>query len=51
MTPKEAAEILRQLNEWRRWNGDVDEHGPEMPCPYRIGLAIDVAVKCLEGMA
>ena len=49
MTPSEAAEILRQLNEWRRFNGDWFE-GPPQPEPHKVGLAIDVAVKCLEGM-
>lgn len=50
MTPEDAAEILREFNIWRRWPGDLDEESPPQPCPYRIGLAIDVAVKCLEGM-
>ena len=51
MTTKEAAEILRQHNEWRRWNGDpFEEAGPPQLSPPVIGEAIDVAVKCLEGM-
>ena len=50
MTPAQAAEILRQFNEWRRWPWDLDEETPQQPCPHQIGLAIDVAVKYLEGM-
>ena len=50
MTQKEAAEILCQFNIWRRFRGD-EEESPPQPCPYQIGLAIDVAVKCLERTA
>ena len=49
MTTSEAAEILRQHNAWRRWNGDpFEEAGPPQQDPKQIGLAIDVAVKFLE---
>jgi hypothetical protein len=49
MSPSESAAILRQHNEWRRWNGDpFEEAGPPQQDPRQIGEAIDVAVKFLE---
>lgn len=51
MTPAEAAKVLRQHNEWRRWKGDpFADAGPPQIDPSLVGEAIDVAVKCLEGM-
>jgi hypothetical protein len=49
MTIKEAAEILRQFNEWRRWDGDWFD-GPSQPEPHLIGLAIDVLVRHVEAL-
>lgn len=49
MTINEAAAILKQHNEWRRWSGDSDdEDRPEMVAPHEIGRAIDVVVAHIE---
>ena len=45
MTPAEAAAILRQFNEWRRGDDDI-----EQPAPREIGEAIDAAVEMIERM-
>lgn len=45
MTPREAAAILRQHNEYRR---DQSDDPPPMQSPTLIGIAIDVAVKFIE---
>ena len=42
MRKTEAAEILHELNLWRR--GD----GFEKQSPRQIGIAIDTAIKCLR---
>jgi hypothetical protein len=47
MTPKQAAEILRKHNEWRRFDGEP-ENSPQMLHPKLIGEAIDVAVEYIE---
>lgn len=47
MTPREAAAILRQHNEWRRWEGDPAKT-PEMLPPNLIGEAMDIAAKYIE---
>jgi hypothetical protein len=47
MTPKQAAEILRKHNEWRRFEGEPKE-SPEMTPPKLIGEAIAVAVEYIE---
>ena len=46
MTPREAAAILRQHNEWRRADEDYD--GPFMQDPILIGEAMDIAAKYIE---
>lgn len=50
MTPREAAAILRQHNEWRRFEGALDDHysGPLMQDPKLIGEAMDIAAKYIE---
>lgn len=42
MTLKEAIEILKTHNEWRRWKGVGPS--PSMQSPYKIGEAVDVVV-------
>lgn len=46
MTREEAAEILRDHNEWRR-DKEVPSSKP-MVCPTLLGKAIDFAVLYLE---
>jgi len=44
MEIKEAIEILKRHNEWRRrYNGDIDK-SPEMLSPKKIGVAIDTFI-------
>ena len=45
MTPAETAAFLRQFNEWRRGDDDI-----EQPAPREIGEAIDAAVEMIERM-
>jgi hypothetical protein len=47
MTPREAAAILRQHNEWRRYDGPIGTW-PEMLTPKLIGEAMDIAAKYIE---
>ena len=49
--PKDSSEcvkLLRQFNEWRRFDGEIDEDGPAMPHPKSIGFAIDMAIRLIE---
>ena len=49
--PKDSSEcvkLLRQFNEWRRFDGEIDEEGPAMPHPKSIGFAIDMAIRLIE---
>ncbi len=47
----DAAAILKQHNEWRRWSGDSDdEDRPEMVAPHEIGRAIDLVVAHIEAL-
>ncbi len=51
LMPADAAacvELLCQFNEWRRWDGEIDEEGPVMPHPKSIWLAIDMAIELIE---
>ncbi len=43
MTPAETTTILRQFNEWRRGDEDI-----EQPDPREIGIAIDAAIEMIE---
>lgn len=45
MTPTEVAATLRQFNEWRRGDDDI-----EQPDPREIGEAIDAAVEMIGRM-
>jgi len=47
MNKKEATEILRHHNEWRRYDGEVGK-GPEMTDPKKLGEAIDMVVSAME---
>ena len=47
MTPREAAAILRQHNEWRRWDEDVPPPIPSYTAK-QLGVAIDIAAKYIE---
>ena len=52
--PKDSSEcvkLLRQFNEWRRFDGEIDEEGPTMPHPKSIGFAIDMAIRLIEELA
>ena len=52
--PKDSSEcvkLLRQFNEWRRFDGEIDEEGPAMPHPKSIGFAIDMAIQLIEELA
>lgn len=49
MTTKEAIEILREHNAWRRYDGPLG-CGPKMQDPKKVGEAIDVAIRVLEGL-
>lgn len=44
----ECVKLLRQFNEWRRFDGEIDEDGPAMPHPKSIGFAIDMAIRLIE---
>jgi len=44
MEIKEAIEILKKHNEWRRYDGDIDK-SPEMISPKKIGIAIDTIIE------
>ena len=49
--PKDSSEcvkLLRQFNEWRRFDGEPGEEGPAMPHPKSIGFAIDMAIRLIE---
>ena len=44
----ECVALLCQFNEWRRFDGEIDEEGPAMPHPKTIGFAIDMAIQLIE---
>ncbi len=51
LMPADAAAcvaFLRGYQEWRRWDGEMDEEGPAMPHPKSIGFAIDMAIRLIE---
>ena len=48
-TDADFAQVLREFNAWRRFDGDPDDDAaPHQPCPHVIGKAIDAAIKSLE---
>ncbi len=50
MTTKEAYEILKEYNLWRRGKGVYDKVGASFGySPIQVGEAIDVAIKVLKG--
>lgn len=46
MTIDEAVKVLREHNEWRRYDGDLP--GPNLISPKTIGVAIDVVCEYVE---
>jgi hypothetical protein len=49
MTTKEALQVLKLHNKWRRDRSEVNQY--PMQDPVKIGKAIDVAVKVLAEIA
>lgn len=47
MKAQEAVMILRKHNEWRRYDGPIEE-GPQMTDPKILGEAIDTVCDTLE---
>ena len=47
-TPGAVAAFLRRYQDWRRWDGDMDEKGPAMPSPRDISKALDAAIGMLD---
>lgn len=47
MDLKEAIQILKAHNIWRRYNGDM-RNSPKMADPTKLGIAIDVLVNFFE---
>jgi len=47
MKLKEAIQILKNHNLWRRYDGKIGE-GPKMAHPRELGIAIDTVVKHFE---
>lgn len=46
MDRKTALEVLKKHQEWRRYNGPIED-SPDMQDPAVIGKAIDVAIEAL----
>ena len=49
MDRKTALEVLKDYQEWRRYNGPITD-SPPMPDPKVIGQAIDVAIGVLQSV-
>lgn len=47
MSPSECAKLLRQHQEWRRFDGDIPDT-PPMLSPKVIGEAIDAAIRIVD---
>ena len=47
MDRKTALEVLKDYQQWRRYNGPITD-SPQMPDPKIIGEAIDVAIEALQ---
>ena len=47
MKIKQAIQILKDHNLWRRYDGKIGE-GPKMAQPRELGIAIDTVVKHFE---
>ena len=47
MKLKEAIQLLKEHNLWRRYDGKIGE-GPKMAQPRDLGIAIDTVVKHFE---
>lgn len=44
---KEAIQVLKSHNEWRRYDGEIDKT-PEMQNPKEIGVAIDKVLETFK---
>ena len=49
MTREQAIQVLRQHNEWRRYNGAIGQ-GPQPTDPKTLGIAIDTACDLLANL-
>jgi hypothetical protein len=50
MNRETAIEILKDYQEWRRFDGALPD-SPPMPDPFIVGKAIDFAIEYLSGKA
>ena len=50
MKLKEAIQILKEHNLWRRYDGKIGE-GPKMIEPEKLGIAIDKVVNKFENLS
>jgi len=46
MTYEMALDVLREYQEWRRYDGPMPDSPPQ-PNPFIVGMAIDVAIALL----
>lgn len=49
MEIKEAIQVLKDHNIWRRYDGEIEE-SPEMTDPKKLGIAIDTVVNEFENL-
>lgn len=49
MELKEAIQLLKDYNHWRRYDGEINE-SPKMPNPKEIGISIDLVVSKFENL-
>ena len=50
MTTKEAVQVLREFQAWRRYQGGPGTDGPDHPGPKEVGEALDVVIGVLGGL-
>lgn len=49
MELKEAIQVLKDHNNWRRYDGEISE-SPKMTDPKKLGVAIDTVVNEFENL-
>lgn len=49
MELKEAIQLLKDHNNWRRYDGEISE-SPKMTDPKKLGIAIDKVVNEFENL-
>ena len=49
MEIKEAIQLLKDYNHWRRFDGEIED-SPKMPNPKEVGIAIDKVVSEFENL-